>query len=123
MRRTSAARRCWRTRRAMSWVYCPPKSSTTIPPRSAFGTGKAALTPAAIGPPSFEIAPSCDNKVHQFIWNHNSLDHLLAVEQLRHARLGDCQRGQRFFAQPDLRHNFSAHFSVQLNSSDQQPEG
>src|SRR5882762_10212779 len=27
---------CSRTRRAISCVYCPPKSSTTIPPRSVF---------------------------------------------------------------------------------------
>src|SRR5208337_3416888 len=27
---------CSRTRRAINWVYCPPKSSTTIPPCSVF---------------------------------------------------------------------------------------
>ncbi len=28
---------CSRTRRAINCVYCPPKSSTTTPPRSEFG--------------------------------------------------------------------------------------
>src|SRR5271157_3369872 len=27
---------CSRTRRAINWVYCPPKSSTTTPPCSVF---------------------------------------------------------------------------------------
>src|SRR5580693_8397815 len=74
---------CSRMRRAISCVYCPPKSSTTIPPSSVLGTivavtPVAALALAAIMPPLLEVLPLLDDKVHQLIGNHYPFDDLFA---------------------------------------------
>src|ERR1700744_3701255 len=47
---------CSRTRRAISCVYCPPKSITTTPPNSDFGllTSSVICAPLAIVSSSFE---------------------------------------------------------------------
>src|SRR5579871_6459664 len=97
---------CSRIRRAMSCVYCPPKSSTTIPPSSVLGMvlslgagdvdALAAVAPAAIAPPLCEVLPLFDDKVHQLIGNHNSLDHFFSIQQLRHFGLGNGKSHESF---------------------------
>ena len=75
-----------------------------MPPSSVLGTalvgdaGAPVVDPADegaaadIAPPDFEVLPLLDDKVHQLIWNHDSLYDLFSVQQLRHFRFGDCQR-------------------------------
>src|ERR1700744_1726191 len=50
---------CSRTRRAISCVYCPPKSITTTPPNSDFGlcTSSFICAPLAISSPSLKNYP------------------------------------------------------------------
>src|SRR5208283_1491553 len=47
---------CSRTRRAINWVYCPPKSSTTTPPCSVFIFPCSIPRPALCSVPCFIFA-------------------------------------------------------------------
>src|SRR5215469_17911058 len=87
---------CSRIRRAISCVYCPPKSSTTMPPRSLIHT-------------------SSDYKIHEFIWNGDDFDHALAVQKLLDFRISQSAFAQFLLAQPRFHHHLCLHPAIYLH--------
>src|SRR5579885_3348302 len=71
---------CSRMRRAMSCVYCPPKSRTTTPPRSvSMAPPCSSVCRAAV---SIKPPVSGYDEIHEFIGHNDLLHDALAVHVL-----------------------------------------
>src|SRR5271165_5147596 len=91
---------CSRIRRAISCVYCPPKSSTTIPCR-------VLTVPPACGPtavPAFAVISSLEfllsqNNIYEFPGHHDGFQDFLAGNQHGDARIRESAIQSLLFAQ------------------------
>src|SRR5260370_7911110 len=103
--RTEEKTCCSRMRRAMSWVYSPPKSRTTTPPRSELGFSRCScmVAPVAIVLLSYKNGandreersqewlchrPSFHHQVQQFVRHEHAFYYALSIDMLRHKPLG-----------------------------------
>src|SRR4029077_6962571 len=122
---------CSRIRRAISWVYWPPKSRTTTPPSSEFALicASCILAPVVISAPvaskSLRLYSPCQagvqraaplrnlrhDQVQQFVRHENLLYHTLPIDVLRNEMFCHGQCDQFFFRDP------RGHFELPANSS------
>src|SRR5580765_1875229 len=119
---------CSRMRRAMSWVYCPPKSRTTTPPNSDFGLALSfcIFTPVwdtdcvsviAVSPsPEKRQATTLGNyEIQQLVRHINYFDHTLTVQVLSDGRLRLRELEQRFLRSTHRDLQFSTQLAVYLD--------
>src|SRR5258708_24714777 len=93
---------CSRMRRAISWVYCPPKSRTTTPPSSAL-----ILPPcsgACFAAVSIMPSPLSHDDIQYFVGHENALYDTFAGE-LRHNHRIDLRPFHDLFF-PHANHHF-----------------
>src|SRR5277367_565209 len=106
---------CSRMRRAISCVYCPPKSSTTIPCRVL--TVPPACCCAAV--PAFALISSLEfllsqNNIYKLPGHHNGLRDFLPSDQHRNARIRQRAIQSFLFAQIVFHQDFPTQAAVDL---------
>src|SRR5271154_4447429 len=107
---------CSRMRRAISCVYCPPKSSTTIPCRVL--TVPPACCCAAV--PAFALISSLEfllsqNNIYKLPGHHNGLRDFLPSDQHRNARIRQRAIQSFLFAQIVFHQDFPTQAAGDLN--------
>src|SRR5277367_3589297 len=107
---------CSRIRRAISCVYCPPKSSTTIPCRVL--TVPPACCCTAV--PVFAVISSLEfllsqNNIYELPRHHNGLKYFFAGDQHGNARISHRAIQSFVLAQIVFHQNLPAQPSVDLN--------
>src|SRR5277367_353185 len=107
---------CSRMRRAISCVYCPPKSSTTIPCRVL--TVPPACCSTAV--PVFAVISSLEfllsqNNIYELSGHHNGFKYFLAGDQDCDARISARAIQSFLFAQIVFHQDFPAQAAVDLN--------
>src|SRR5271154_5550334 len=108
---------CSRIRRAISCVYCPPKSSTTIPCRVL--TVPPAFCSTAV--PVFAVISSLEfllsqNNIYELSGHHNGFNNLFPGDQHRNARVSERAIQSFLFAQIVLHQNLPAQTPIDLNN-------
>src|SRR5215475_11243640 len=106
---------CSRMRRAMSWVYWPPKSSTTTPPRSDCGFRCSSCIFAPV-----VIARSCGiflayNEIEQLILDVNDFHNAFAVQMRGHSGIPVSQFHDDRFSRACSGFQPAAHLAVDLH--------
>src|SRR5262249_45024383 len=101
---------CSRMRRAISCVYCPPKSSTTTPPSSDFGLVWSFFTAA-----SGVITLLGNDKIQQFILNVNNLNDALSSQVSRDRGIGLSHRHNLFLADTSRHFQLATQFATDLH--------
>src|SRR5271157_4539991 len=98
--RTAENTCCSRMRRAISCVYCPPKSRTTIPCRvlTVPPACCCAAVPVLVVISFLEFLLS-QNNIYELPGHHNGLRDFLAGNQHRDARIGESAIQSFVFAQ------------------------
>src|SRR6267154_465246 len=88
--RTWETTSCSRMRRAINWVYCPPKSSTTTPPSSASILPPCSCASFVANFVALSIMPSPSryDEIQQLVRNENALHDAFAGKMRRNRGVG-----------------------------------
>src|SRR5215475_6028032 len=101
---------CSRMRRAISCVYCPPKSSTTTPPSSDFGFTLPSFMRA-----SLVMVLLSDDEIQKLVRNEDYLDDVLTVQVDGDAGVGNSQFDEVVLAGTDRDGQFATQFAIHLD--------